>query len=423
MARQAEQQQADTILAGDILFVAGNALYNRMNQPAKQLPFALAPFAERIDIVGYVNFYGGPPAPALLRLTCGLRNVAVDRVRVETRGNLREIVVRKLHLPQPLENTLQMFWIDACLRGHLRPDYALTILSGPENCWLAERLLATGRASRLIYYDTDHFPSYVQRRWSWIADRQERRLIALADGVVSVSQPLAALRRRQGARQVMVLNNGVPLELFRPAAESLADHPPTLLYTGTLDVRWGVDLALEALPAILAHLPSARLVVAGDGPDETALRCLASQLGIADSVVFTGRLPYEQLPHLMAEADFGVATSRPNAFRQYASPMKIADYLAGGLVILCSGGGEGARLVTESGAGVCIDAQPDQIARTVLSLWEDRQRMRQMREKALAYAKTLSWEHGARRLAVFAAGLVGAGSPSPRFTTLQRQGP
>jgi glycosyltransferase involved in cell wall biosynthesis len=391
------------MLKGDYLFIAGNALYNRLNQPAKRLPFALAPHVERLDVVGYVNFYGGAPAPAWHRLAKGVQNTIQDRIHMQECGSLREIAVRKLHMPQPLEMTAQAFWLENCLRSHLRPVYRMGIVSGPENCSIAEHLLESGRIERLIYYDTDHFPSYVAHQWSGIADRQERRMMALADGVVSVSQSLAKLRHQQGAKAVTVINNAASYTMLSQAYHKRVPHPFTLIYTGTLDLRWGIDIVIAAMPAILSRIPDARLIIVGDGPDEDALKASAQQFGVTESVLFAGRAEYEDLPEWMSQADIGVATSRPNAFRKYASPMKVADYLAAGLVVLCSGGGDGARLVMESKGGLCVDPDAGSIADAVIKLSTDREQMRHISANAVSYARGLSWQHAGEQLAAFMA--------------------
>lgn len=403
------------VLKGNYLFIAGNALYNRLNQPAKRLPFALAPLVEQIDVVGYTNFYGGPPAPAWRRLFMGIHNLREDGIRKSEIDNVREIAIRKLHLPQPLEMTAQAHWIARRLLPMLQPFYAAAIISGPENCHIAERLAEAGRIGYLIYYDTDHFPSYVDRKWAAIADRQERRLIDLSDGVVCVSTALETLRQSQGARRTVVINNGVNFELLSRAVamRSQQPHPLTLIYTGSLDLRWGVDLAIRALPQIRSAVPEVRLIIVGDGVDERRLRAITDECGVAEAVEFAGRADYERLPRYMAQADIGVATSRPNAFRQYASPMKIADYLAAGLVVLGAGGGDGERLIRESGGGLCIEPDPASIAEAVIALEHDRQQIASMSAAAVACARGLSWDRCAERLAAFMAEIMRPPLPSP----------
>ena len=58
-------------LLGDFLFVAGSDFYNRLNQPSQHMPFHLANHLERLDLVGYIPFYDGPPASGMAARKAG----------------------------------------------------------------------------------------------------------------------------------------------------------------------------------------------------------------------------------------------------------------------------------------------------------------------------------------------------------------
>ncbi|MCB9438171.1 MAG: glycosyltransferase family 4 protein [Anaerolineales bacterium] len=69
-----------------------------------------------------------------------------------------------------------------------------------------------------------------------------------------------------------------------------------------------------ALLRLLAKLPSATLVLIGDGPLRGELESLAQSLGIDDRVFFRGRIPYPELPTHYQEARFFLTTSIHEAF-------------------------------------------------------------------------------------------------------------
>jgi glycosyltransferase involved in cell wall biosynthesis len=71
-----------------------------------------------------------------------------------------------------------------------------------------------------------------------------------------------------------------------------------------------MDLAIEALPAIRARFPEARLVVAGEGPERHALEGLARQLGVGDAVAFPGWVSPAAVPAVMREASLVLMPSR-----------------------------------------------------------------------------------------------------------------
>jgi alpha-1,6-mannosyltransferase len=100
---------------------------------------------------------------------------------------------------------------------------------------------------------------------------------------------------------------GIDLDVFtraRPSRElrrALAPAwAPLLLYAGRLSSEKHVDL----LPEALAHVPAARLALAGAGPAEKALRRQAARRGVADRMLFLGHIAdRDRLAALMATAD------------------------------------------------------------------------------------------------------------------------
>ncbi len=378
-------------LAGDFLFVAGSDLFNRLNQPSQHMPYHLAKHLERLDLVGYVRFYDGPPAPAWQRIGQGLRNVLSHRIQINEDGKIRTIVARRLRLPGWLDPLLQDLWLCTILRPHLQRRYDVAVVDGPESALLARFLKKSEQVQFLIYYDIDYYPG-VHPQWAKILSWRERILCDEADAVASVSRPLAALREQQGARRAVVIPNGVDFPRFYAANFVRCEHPPTLIYTGSLDARWGVDLSIRAMPLLRSQVPDIRLLIVGRGPAEAELRRLAQSLGVEDCVRFAGFVPHADLPGLLAQADIGIATSRQDIFRQFASPLKIVEYMAAGLPVLCSGGGEAEQMIAESGAGTNIPFEPEAFAEAAGRLWSTPGCLANARAAAVDYARSRSWE-------------------------------
>lgn len=144
--------------------------------------------------------------------------------------------------------------------------------------------------------------------------RPERRMILRAvERAAAVTTVCGALREEllglgAAADKVTVVEHGVDLDLFRPPADRAALRRdmgiagPTLLSVGHLIDRKGHDLAIRAV----ADLPGVRLMIAGDGPREAALRRLAAELNVADRVDFLGHVDQQRLPALYGAADIAV---------------------------------------------------------------------------------------------------------------------
>jgi glycosyltransferase involved in cell wall biosynthesis len=101
---------------------------------------------------------------------------------------------------------------------------------------------------------------------------------------------------------VEVVPFGVDVGAFTPRTRPTT-APLTLGIVKSLNNKYGVDVAIRALPLIRASVPDARLVIAGEGPLRKDLGHLADQLGVGDDVRFVGRVPHADVPDLMRGFD------------------------------------------------------------------------------------------------------------------------
>jgi glycogen(starch) synthase len=109
-----------------------------------------------------------------------------------------------------------------------------------------------------------------------------------------------------------VIYNSCTAPAFDP--QPISFDPPRLLCLGRLVTGKGFDLALAALPTVLHRFPSARLVIAGDGPERESLKKQSIALGLVDSVEFAGSVPPESVAHLIDEATVVLIPSRLEGF-------------------------------------------------------------------------------------------------------------
>ena len=68
-------------------------------------------------------------------------------------------------------------------------------------------------------------------------------------------------------------------------------------------------MLLEAVATLKVHHPALRLIIVGDGPDRGELEKQVVELGIADSVIFTGYLSQKDVARRLEDADIFVLPS------------------------------------------------------------------------------------------------------------------
>ncbi len=196
-------------------------------------------------------------------------------------------------------------WRLGKLIARLRPDLVLTYNWGAIEAIPGARLFGY---RRLLHGEDGFGPDEANGELARRV-RFRRLVLPLASRVVVPSQLL--LRRAASSWHVpesrrLWIRNGIDLAHFAPppddasraAARAALQLPVDVAVVGTvarLRGEKGLDLLLRAFaeqPAgASAKWRTAHLLIAGDGPEEEALRSLARELGIAARVRFAGNLP------------------------------------------------------------------------------------------------------------------------------------
>jgi glycosyltransferase involved in cell wall biosynthesis len=366
-----------------------------INHRGKHIAAYLEDCFGSVDLLGFGSFYSGSDssaASALHKARVGISNLLHHRLSISERGSVREIVIRDLYAPYALHSLIDDLWRYLVVRKVIAPPYDVAVFCGPENALLAWLCKRSGSASRLIYDDHDYFPGLQHGKFRrWVMERRELFCVHQADGVISANPLLARLRRDQGARDVVVIPNGVDLPLFALARQKVP-HPPTLIYMGNLSRWWGIDLAIKAMPALLRIMPNLRFLIAGEGSEGANLRALSQDLGLMHSVHFMGRLSYRDLPALLAESDVGIATSQPDSeFRKYATPLKVVEYMAAGLPVIANRVGQTEIMMEEANAGILFDYSVENFVAAATDLLCDSVLYEHYSQAAVAYAKGFDW--------------------------------
>lgn len=274
----------------------------------------------------------------------------------------------------------------------VRGPYQVCIGLGPWGFLVGWILRKIGKVQLLVYEDRDFEPGLVsdrlrQRYTAWL----EQFLVRRADLVISIGYRLAELRRRQLGRDVHIVPTGVDWDRFL-RARNARKGGQTLLYVGNLLSWSGLDLAIRAMPQILRSCSDVQLLIVGDGFYKDYLQHLVQGLHLEERVCFLGSKPHEDLPFWMEKADIGLAHSQPVAYRIYAYPLKVLEYMAAGLPVIATDGTEAADILTRCQCGISIPYEIEAFVEAAVNLLQDRELYHQLQANGIRHSATMKWE-------------------------------
>ena len=163
---------------------------------------------------------------------------------------------------------------------------------------------------------------------------------------------------------ITVIPNAVDIDGFEPGGqpdEALKAQlgltgANVLGFIGSFYAYEGLDLLLQAVPQLLLSRPDVRVLLVGGGPQDDALKAQARALGIADRVVFTGRVPHAMVNRYYDLVDVLVYPRHSMRLTELVTPLKPLEAMAQGRLLVASDVGGHQELIRDGQTGVLFKA-------------------------------------------------------------------
>lgn len=164
----------------------------------------------------------------------------------------------------------------------------------------------------------------------------ERATFRTADVSIATNESykrIAIERGRMDPRKVFVVRSGPKLERLRiiPPVEALKKGRKYLVgYVGVMGKQEGIDLLLQAARHIVRDMgrEDVHFGLVGGGTSLEDMKALAAELGIADFVTFTGRVPDQEMLEMLNTSDVCVNPDVANEMNDKSTMNKIMEYMA-----------------------------------------------------------------------------------------------
>ncbi|SNT64512.1 Glycosyltransferase involved in cell wall bisynthesis [Streptosporangium subroseum] len=269
------------------------------------------------------------------------------------------------------------------------------------------------RGARFVFDQHDLVPELYLSRFSRGEDflyravcRMERATYRAADVVIATNESYRQVALSRGGKspdKVFVVRSAPAIERFHEVEpdESLKKGKPYLLcYLGVMGPQDGVDYALRALARLRDEQGRTdwHAAFVGGGDTFDAMVELSRELGLEDSVDFTGRIPDEDLVRYLSSADVCLSPDPLNPLNDVSTMNKVMEYMAMARPIVSFELRE-ARVSAGEAAVYAPANDESEFAKLIALLLDDPDERRRMGELGQSRVRgPLSWEHSRKAL-------------------------
>jgi glycosyltransferase involved in cell wall biosynthesis len=230
------------------------------------------------------------------------------------------------------------------------------------------------------------------------------RVFAAASLVAVVSRELVPYveQHAPAAGRVHVVPNAINPRRFPgdvPATHPAAPGVFTVGFVGSMKAWHGLPTLVAAFAELHRRDPASRLLLVGDGPERGRTEAALTACGVREATLFTGAVPPDAVPGLLASMDVAVAPS-PDLPMFYFSPLKVFEYMAAGLPVVASRVGQLREVLAGEGRGVlCPPGDVTALVDALDRLRRDRLRRERLGRAARAYVLAhYTWDANVQRI-------------------------
>jgi len=251
------------------------------------------------------------------------------------------------------------------------------------------------KRKKLIYDSHEYFTEVpelqdrkcVKKIWETI----ENHIVPQLQTCITVCNSIAQIYHTKYGIPFTVIRN-LPMKRIPMNIEAPIKIPNRhiILYQGCLNKGRGVESMITAMQ----YLPQTSLLIIGDGDIFQDLEKLTKSLNLTESVIFTGRIRYDEVASYTKLASIGISLEEDMGDNyKYALPNKIFDYIQAHKPIIVSDLPEMKSIVEQYKVGEIVkNRNPKELAKQISDMLHDQTRMKEYTNNCIIAAHELCWE-------------------------------
>jgi glycogen synthase len=239
----------------------------------------------------------------------------------------------------------------------------------------------------------------------------ETRVLRRADAVTTICEGIRGdvVARGIPDERVTVIPNAVDVGDFssgRSPDEKLAhklglDGGDIIGFLGSFYAYEGLSLLLDAISLVRKKRPAVQALLVGGGSDEPVLWERARELELEGTVVFAGRVPFDEVHSYYDLVDVLVYPRLPMRLTNTVTPLKPLEAMAMGKLVLASDVGGHRELIRDGSTGFLFRAgSKEDLAAKLVTILESNESTDRVRQQARRFVEEeRTWAHSVARYA------------------------
>jgi glycosyltransferase involved in cell wall biosynthesis len=219
------------------------------------------------------------------------------------------------------------------------------------------------------------------------------------DAITVLSEGIRDIVFGPGTPVAAIMPLGADFDRFQPRPPDrtlmsqlgIAATDRVLSYCGTLDHNRRMDKLIDAFAFVVRQDNSAKLMIIGDGSALDELKEQVRKLKLDDRVIFTGLIPYDEIPEHLSVTAIGLAFISMDACFEQQPPTKTVEYLAQGLPVIATNTAGNRVFICHDLNGVLSLDSPEAYGQAMLDLIRDADRRLRLAAHARDSVKDFDW--------------------------------
>lgn len=237
-------------------------------------------------------------------------------------------------------------------RGLLfKPEYVFALKPMPNTCIPAILLKTIFKSTIILDIDDLDFAFYSNRFKqalvrSWFLRFPQHFDLITTPSVCLKDYILKDLHIPR--ERVYFLAQGIESERFLRASPNefyrrkygIEDNDKVVVYSASLGITSDFEYILPMLIKFLEEYDDTKILLTGEGSRREHFRRAAEASGLERRLIFTGYVPHGDMPGILKLARVGINYMAPSRANQCRASIKIREYLAAGLSVVCNNVGD-----------------------------------------------------------------------------------